>query len=153
MDGVPLDLRPITRAARKREYPVTVESLPIIQRRRTMTRQLIIVEDDASTRRSLTRWARVNGYEVFSFDCAIAFLAADVHVRECCLIVDVSLPDMSGGDLKRRIIADGRDLPTVFITAMNEDEAAAALLGLDAPHLLRKPFDSESLEAAIRAAA
>jgi len=116
---------------------------------RSMTRQIIIVEDDASQRRSLTRWAKVSGYEVFAFASASAFLACDIHVREGCLILDVGLPDIGGGELKRRLVAKGRDLPTVFITALTDDEVAVALRGIDAPHVLRKPFDTTALEAAI----
>ena len=118
-----------------------------------MTRKLIIVEDDASTRRSLARWARVSGYEVLAFASASAFLACEIHVKAACLILDVALPDIGGGELKRRLIADGRDLPTVFITALADDDAAAALTGIDAPHVLHKPFDCVSLQAAIEAVA
>jgi DNA-binding response OmpR family regulator len=42
-------------------------------------------------------------------------------------------------------------LPTIFITGLNDDEAAIALFGVGAPHVLRKPFDTASLEAAIEA--
>jgi DNA-binding response OmpR family regulator len=44
-------------------------------------------------------------------------------------------------------------LPTVFITALTDDEVAIALRGIDAPHILRKPFDTTALEAAIEAVA
>ena len=104
-------------------------------------------------RRSLTRWAKVNGYEVFAFATASAFLACDIHVREGCLVLDVGLPDIGGGELKRLLIAKGRDLPTVFITALTDDEIAVALRGIPAPCVLRKPFDTSSLEAAIEAVA
>ena len=104
-------------------------------------------------RRSLTRWAKVSGYEVFAFASASAFLACDFHVRDGCLVLDVGLPGIGGGELKRRLIAQGRDLPTVFITALTEDEITVALRGIDAPHVLRKPFDTASLESAIEAVA
>ena len=112
-------------------------------------RKIIIVEDDASQRRSLTRWAKVSGYEVFAFASASAFLACDIHVREACLILDLGLPDLGGGELKRRLIATGRDLPTVFITALTDDEIDIALRGIDAPRVLRKPFDTTTLAATI----
>jgi FixJ family two-component response regulator len=102
-------------------------------------------------RRSLTRWAKVSGYEVLTFASASAFLACDIHVRDGCLILDIGLPDLGGGELKRLLIAKGRDLPTVFITALNDDDVDTALKGIDAPHVLRKPFDMALLEAAIDA--
>jgi FixJ family two-component response regulator len=116
-----------------------------------MTRQLIIVEDDASTRRSLSRWARVSGYDVVAFDSASAFLACDIRVEDCCLILDIGLPGIDGPALKRRLIAKGQDLPTVFITALTDDEIDIALSGIAAPCVLRKPFESAALEAAIKA--
>jgi two-component system response regulator FixJ len=116
-----------------------------------MTRQLIIVDDDASVRRSLTRWAKVSGYEVIAFASACAFLACDIDMAGCCLILDVGLPDIDGGEVKRRLIAKGRDLPTIFMSGLNDDEVAIALFGVGAPYVLRKPFDTASLEAAIEA--
>ena len=116
-----------------------------------MTRQLIVVDDDPSVRRSLTRWAKVSGYEVIAFASASAFLACDIDITRCCLILDIGLPDVNGGEVKRQLIAKGRDLPTIFITGLNDEEVALALFGVAAPHLLRKPFDTESLEAAIKA--
>ena len=56
-------------------------------------------------RRSLTRWAKSSGYEVFAFASASAFLACDIHARDACLILDLGLPDIGGADLKRRLIA------------------------------------------------
>jgi len=114
---------------------------------------LIIIEDDASMRRSLTRWAKVSGFEVFAFASASSFLACDIHTKEACLILDLGLPDVGGADLKRRLIASGRDMPTVFVTGFTDAEVAAALKGIDAPHVLRKPFDTASLAAAIEALA
>jgi len=116
-----------------------------------MTRQLIIVDDDPSVRRSLTRWAKVSGYEVTAFASGCEFLACDIDMAGCCLILDVGLPDVDGGEVKRRLIARGRDLPTIFITGLNDDEVAIALFGVGAPQVLRKPFDTASLEAAIEA--
>ncbi len=115
-------------------------------------RKLIIVEDDASTRRSLTRWAQASGYETFAFASASAFLACDFHTKEACLILDLGLPDIGGGELKRRLIAAHDDLPTVFITGFTDAQIAAELTGVDAKQVLRKPFDTAALVAAIEAA-
>jgi len=112
-------------------------------------RKLIIVEDDASMRRSLMRWAKVSGYEVFAFASASAFLACDIPVNDACLVLDLGLPDIGGAELKRRLVAAGRDLPTVFITGFSDAQIAFALAGIDAPRVLRKPFDPASLAAEI----
>ncbi len=114
-------------------------------------RTLIIIEDDASMRRSLTRWAKVSGYEVFAFASASAFLACDIHAEDACLILDLGLPDMGGGELKRRIIEAGRDLPTVFITGFTEAQISGEMKGIDVYRVLRKPFDTALLAAEIDA--
>jgi FixJ family two-component response regulator len=116
-------------------------------------RKLIIVEDDASMRRSLTRWAKVSGYEVFAFASASAFLACDIHTKDACLVLDLGLPDIGGGELKRRLVAAKRDLPTVFITGFTDAQIALAMVGVDAPRVLRKPFETGSLAAEIEALA
>jgi len=116
-------------------------------------RKLIIIEDDASMRRSLTRWAKASGYEVFAFASASAFLDCDIHTKDACLILDLGLPDIGGAELKRRLITVGKDLPTIFITGFSEAEITLALTGIDAPRVLRKPFDPASLAAEIEALA
>jgi FixJ family two-component response regulator len=104
-------------------------------------------------RRSLTRWGKVSGYEVLAFATASAFLACDIHVKDACLVLDLGLPDIGGAELKRRLVATGKDLPTVFITGFTDAEIALALIGIDAPRVLRKPFETASLAAAIEAMA
>ena len=116
-------------------------------------RKLIIVEDDASIRRSLTRWAKVNGYEVFGFASASAFFACDIYAKDMCLILDLGLPDISGGEVKRRLLLSGKDLPTVFITGLADEQIAAELADIESPYVLRKPFDDTLLAAAIEAVA
>ena len=113
-----------------------------------MNRRLIVVDDDASVRRAILRWARVSGYEATSFDCARMFLATAIPPG-ACLILDVGLPDLDGAEVKRQLIADGRDLPTVFISALGEEELAQALAGVEAPRVLRKPFEVAALAAAL----
>lgn len=100
-------------------------------------------------RRSLTRWAKANGYEVLAFASASAFLACESNPQRACLILDLGLPDIGGADLKRQLIASGRDLPTVFITGFGDAQIAIALSGIDAPFVLRKPFEPAALTAAI----
>ena len=65
-------------------------------------------------RRSLTRWAKVSGYEVFAFASASAFLACDIHVKDACLVLDLGLRDIGGAELKRRLVAAGRDAAEKF---------------------------------------
>jgi two-component system response regulator FixJ len=118
-----------------------------------MIRQVIIVEDDESMRRSLSRWARLSGYEVFAFSSAFSFLACEIHVKQACLVLDLGLPGYNGAELKRGLIGSGKDLPTVFITGYTDAQISEALQGISAPLVLRKPFDTASLARAIESLA
>ncbi|HTP98719.1 MAG TPA: response regulator [Casimicrobiaceae bacterium] len=118
-----------------------------------MARRLIIVEDDASTRRALIRWAKAAGYQAVAFASSQAFLACEIHTTDACLVLDLGLPGMTGAALKRKLVGEHRDLPTVFITALASPETTQLLRGLEGIPVLRKPFDAEDLAAAIESAA
>ena len=111
--------------------------------------RIYIVEDDASTRRALVRWARLGGYDARAFATATAFLESDVVPEGAGLILDLGLPDLEGAEVKRRLMASGRDLPTVFVSGFTDAEIARALTGFAHPTVLRKPFDPDSLSAAL----
>jgi FixJ family two-component response regulator len=55
------------------------------------------------------------------------------------------MPGMSGADLQQRLIADGNDIPVIFITACFDEMACARALKAGAYGFLRKPFSEESL--------
>jgi FixJ family two-component response regulator len=69
------------------------------------------------------------------------------HVSESfrCLILDVHLPGMSGLDLQQRLIAEGRGLPIVFITAYPNERVRSQALQAGAIAFLHKPFDEQAL--------
>lgn len=111
--------------------------------------RIYIVEDDASTRKALLRWARLGGYDACAFATATEFLGSALATEGAGLILDLGLPDLEGAEVKRRLVAEGRDLPTVFVSGFTEGEIARSLAGFDHPTVLRKPFDHASLSAAL----
>jgi FixJ family two-component response regulator len=72
---------------------------------------------------------------------------AENHVTESfrCLNHDVHLPGLSGLDLQQRLIAEGRDLPIVFITAYPNERVRTQALQAGAIAFLHKPFDEQAL--------
>jgi FixJ family two-component response regulator len=111
-----------------------------------------VVEDDQSMRRSLERLLSVHGFLVASFLSAETFLAWDHDDQPACLLLDIQLPGMSGLQLLSHMTASGVSVPTIFITAVEDDgiEAAAKRLGCVA--YLHKPFPSDLLVSAIKRA-
>ena len=114
---------------------------------------MLLVDDDASLRRALARSIRLAGFEVESFGSVEELLAHGVPECDACLVLDVDLPGIGGIEFKRTLVAAGRDLPTVFITALEPGEVGEALAGFAPLAVLYKPFNKEDLLEAIGRAA
>ncbi|MBO0720461.1 MAG: response regulator [Blastocatellia bacterium] len=111
-----------------------------------------IVDDDASVRKSLQRLIRSVGYGVKVFASAEEYLKSE-HLRHTnCLILDVRMPGMNGIELWRELVADGREIPVIFITAHGNKAARSQALNDGAVDYLFKPFSEESLLKAIQTA-
>ena len=67
-------------------------------------------------------------------------------------VVSVNLPGIGGITLKRTLVEAGRDLPTIFITALEPQDVNAALAALAPVAVLYKPFTHEALLEAIERA-
>ena len=106
---------------------------------------LAVVDDDVDVRAALNRLLRAMGHQVRLFASAEEF-AGDGHDFDC-VILDIRLPGLNGLELREQMRAAGRRLPLVFITGDGD-----YFLGDDVPAdvpTLRKPFDEDSLVAAL----
>ena len=112
---------------------------------------IAIVDDDPSVLRSLHRLIQLNGYTVESFVSAQDFLDASTRCRPDCLVLDVHL-NGSGFELQARLAADGMKIPTIFITAHDDDATRRRIEESGAVAHLWKPVDGQALLQAIRRA-
>jgi len=110
---------------------------------------IAIVDDDESVREATKSLVRSLGYEAATFGSAEEFLGSSQLKTTACLITDVRMPGMSGVELQDRLIADGRSLPTVFISAFSDETAQQKVLESGAVGYLHKPFDEDRLIACI----
>src|ERR1700733_10042729 len=111
---------------------------------------IAVVDDDESVRESLAGLAESVGYEAALFDSAEEFLASARHRTDVdCLILDVRLPGISGVELHKKLTADGRFVPTIFITAHPDPVLAMEPSVLT---VLYKPFQPEVLLESVRKA-
>jgi FixJ family two-component response regulator len=106
---------------------------------------VFVVDDDVSVRESLDLLIRTAGWQSETYASAQAFLARARVPAPSCLVLDVSLPDLTGLDLQQRIGADRGDLPIIFITGHGAMKAGAV-------EFLTKPFNDEMLLEAIAGA-
>jgi len=111
-----------------------------------------VVDDDESVRESLPDLLRELGYSVRAFASAEEFLECPELARVHCLILDVSMPGMSGPELQRELSQSGRQMPTIFITAQVDATLRPALLAQGATECLFKPFSEAELVTALKAA-
>src|SRR5204863_1361359 len=80
---------------------------------------VFVVDDDISVRESLEALIRSEGWETETFASAEAFLAHPRVFGPSCLVLDVSLPDLNGLDLQKRLV--GRDdMPIIFISGYGD---------------------------------
>jgi FixJ family two-component response regulator len=112
---------------------------------------VFVVDDDISVRESLEGLIRSEGWETETFASAEAFLARPRVFVPCCLVLDVSLPDLNGLDLQKRV-ADRSDMPIIFITGYGDVPMTVQAMKAGAAEFLMKPFGDEVLLSAIRQA-
>jgi FixJ family two-component response regulator len=117
------------------------------------TRTVLIVEDDPSVLRSLSRLVRTANFAVRTFESPGALLRSQIPQTNACLIVDVNLPEMNGVQLCDVLSASGRGLPAILITAQTDDPKTNRLIRrAQAIAVLHKPFAAALLFDALSAA-
>jgi RNA polymerase sigma factor (sigma-70 family) len=114
------------------------------------TPTVFVVDDDISIRESLESLIRCAGWEPEIFAAAQDFLARPRITTPSCLILDVSLPDLNGLDLQKRIASDRIDMPIIFITGHGDVPMTVKAMKAGAIEFLTKPFNDEALLSAVR---
>jgi len=113
---------------------------------------IAVVDDDESVRESLPELLRELGFGAAAFGSAEAFLASEDGAGFRSLILDVSLPGMSGPDLQLELSHLKRNIPIIFITGKADQLVRARVLAQGAVECLLKPFSDHALRAALDAA-
>jgi FixJ family two-component response regulator len=111
-----------------------------------------VVDDDESVRESLPDLLQEFGFAVRAFSSAEEFLASDYIGQTKCLILDISMPGMSGPELQQELILRGQQIPVIFITAHRDDSVRPRLIAQGAVECLFKPFSDTALQDALAAA-
>ena len=111
-----------------------------------------VVDDDVSVRESLELLLRCVGWKVESFASAREFLARARAEVPSCLVLDVSLPDLSGLDLQKLLLTDDIRLPIIFITGHGDVPMTVQAMKAGAVEFLTKPFADTVLCEAVRQA-
>ena len=113
---------------------------------------IAVVDDESPARTMLGRLLRLADYQVTPFATGEAFLASLATQRPACVVLDIHMPGLSGFDVQARLRAAQIPIPVVFITASDDPALDRQAASLSAVRVLRKPFSSDELMAAINLA-
>ena len=113
---------------------------------------VFVVDDDISVRESLELLIRCEGWQPETFASAQEFLTRPRALVPNCLVLDFSLPGLTGLELQNRIAAERTEMPIIFITGHGDVPMTVQAMKAGAVELLTKPFNDDVLLTAIRAA-
>jgi FixJ family two-component response regulator len=113
---------------------------------------IAIVDDDESVRDAIKRLMRSMGLAAEVFASADEFLRSPDLNRIGCLVVDFSMPNMNGLDLRHSLLLQRKEIPTIMITAYPSDDVRARALQAGVIGYLTKPFSDHELLSYVRTA-
>lgn len=113
---------------------------------------VFVIDDDADMRAAIQGLLKVAGLCSECFGTAEEFLRDNQPDRPGCLVLDVSLPGVSGMELQRKLIDSGVSIPIIFITGHGDIPMTVKAIKSGAVEFLTKPFDDQDLLNAIQQA-
>ena len=113
---------------------------------------VFVVDDDISVRESLELLIRCEGWQPETFGSAQEFLTRPRALVPSCLVLDFSLPGLTGLELQKHIAVERSEMPIIFITGHGDVPMTVQAMKAGAVELLTKPFNDDVLLTAIRAA-
>ena len=81
---------------------------------------VFVVDDDVSVRKSLELLIDSAGWQPETFASAQEFLHRPRVVAPSCLVLDLSLPDLDGLELQKRVAPDRTNMPIIFISGYGD---------------------------------
>ena len=113
---------------------------------------VIVIDDDASVRRSLCTMLERAGYEVSLYDCADAFLANPVVPRPSVILLDMRMPGTTGVGLQSQLKTLAQNVPVIFVSGDSRPEEIIAAMKQGAVDFLLKPFTAQAMMDVIQSA-
>jgi chemosensory pili system protein ChpA (sensor histidine kinase/response regulator) len=133
----------------RRAPPDQAPQAPLVPAPRIAT--VMVVDDSLTVRKVTQRLLEREGYRVLLAKDGVDALEQMQETRPDLMLVDIEMPRMDGFDLTRHVRGDAstRAVPIVMITSRTADKHRNYALGLGVDAYFGKPFQEESLLAAV----
>jgi two-component system response regulator FixJ len=112
-----------------------------------------VIDDDDAVRDSLAFLLGTSDFSVVTYDSARDFLDRLDGLPEGCIITDVRMPEISGLELLERLNAMGSRAPVIVMTGHGDVPLAVEAMKAGAVDFIEKPYEEETMLAAVAAAA
>src|SRR5207245_2778094 len=119
--------------------------------RTVLMAKILIVDDEPEIVRGLEDNLRFEGYQTASAANGEDALALALSGAPDLILLDVTMPQMSGWEVCRALRAKGVDVPVIMLTARGEEVDRVRGLELGADDYVTKPFSLRELLARVRA--
>jgi len=113
---------------------------------------VFVVDDDPLIRASIQGLLKSESLQSESFETAEQFLTRGPWDGPSCLILDVSLPGMSGLDFQAQLQNAGLQIPIIFVTGHGDIPMTVKAMKLGATEFLTKPLNDQALLDAVEQA-
>ena len=109
--------------------------------------KILVAEDNGFLLRAIRDTLELNGYSVCGVTNGLQAMKAFNRFRPDLIITDVTMPEMDGFELYRRVQREspGMTIPFIFISARDEAQAVEQITNNNGTYFLRKPFGPEEL--------
>lgn len=119
-----------------------------------MTEQgvVFLVDDEPAVLKALSRLLRAQGYRTETFNSGRDFMNRYKPAGTGCLLLDLSMPGISGLEVQEWLADSGNPLPTIFLTAHDDLPEQTQIRLQQAAGFLTKPVTANTLVNAIEEA-
>ena len=113
--------------------------------------RIVVVDDDPTLLNTFQRVLQSGGYAVETFSSGDAFLRSLLARTPECVILDLSMPGVTGFEVQSRIAEARVQVPVIVITGYDSPEHRCRAESGGAAAYLPKPVSTDALLAAIEA--
>jgi two-component system OmpR family response regulator len=112
--------------------------------------RVLVVDDEPNITELVAMALRYEGFTVQTAASGRDAVSAAAEFSPALVILDIMLPDIDGIEVLRRLVAQGRRVPIIFLTAKDATEDKVHGLTVGGDDYVTKPFSIEELVARVR---